>query len=167
MGLRACTHPDMHGSRERECVCVWAHRYVNARAYTRVRAEMHTPLSRVRERFRAYGRGGRIVSPSLCFSLSLSPLFLIAEIYERGRVNPIWRASSSQKRYFLADSIDTPLTADFILPIYIIIYRGKSKNPKWFLFGKFCSIKILYIWFCIIRFFFAILLRREVVEKIF
>lgn len=47
-------------------------------------------------------------------------------------------------------------------------YLSREIEESGFLFrGKFCSIKILYIWFCIIRFFFAILLRREVVEKIF
>ena len=150
----ACVHPSRYAwlQRERECVCVWAHRYVNARAYTRVRAEMHTPLSRVRERFRAYGRGGRIVSPSLCFSLSLSSVLDRGNL--RARQGEPDMTSEFESEEVFSRGFDRHALNRRLYLAHLHYYLSREIEESGFLFrGKFCSIKILYIWFCIIWFF--------------
>lgn len=118
MGLRACTHPDMRSSRERERE--WAHRYVNARAYVQ-KCIRTPPLSRVRERFRAYGRAGTTLPlpPTLFVSLSPAP--------DRGNLRarhgePDMTAEFESEAVF-SRGFDRHALNFILHPYYITVYR--------------------------------------------
>lgn len=150
MGLRACTHPDMHSSTERE-----RERDMGSSICKRARAHARTCRNAyAHRRCRAYASASAHTdeevrcspSKSLCFPFSLFLLLLIAEIYEQRHGEP---DMTSEFEYFLADSIDTP----FIFPSIALLFIDNASRKverivvfSWKILSH--SIKILYIWFC-------------------
>lgn len=150
----------MAPERERVCVCVGSSICKRARVHARTCRNAYAVVARTRALPRIRTRREDRLSLPLFLSLSLSSVLDRGNL--RARQGEPDMTSEFESEEVFSRGFDRHALNRRLYLAHLHYYLSREIEESGFLFrGKFCSIKILYIWFCIIWFFFAILLSKE------